>query len=305
MITNQAGTITETIDYTPFGEVRLDSGTTNTGRKYIGEIYDQSSSLSYLNARYYSGSQSKFLSQDPIFTGDPNKQQLTNPQSLNSYSYAEGNPVTKNDPTGLWAVGWTIFSVGGEGGLGIFGGATLNVSINYVRNSQTGESWIAPSITFGATAGAGSKSVNYPNTVHYPPAPSDAPSGIMGLHGGVTAFTGASISPSAKSPDDIRGVTSNSSLNVPAISFSVQQDNKGGATFSAGPGLKAYGSVSNYPVKTWVPFAVNASPIDSAVGNTGSSYRAALNGIQSKINYLRSEVSKMGAARSDVQQRNP
>ena len=55
----------------------------------------------------------QFLSEDPSFQtlGDPtrlaqlnNHQQkvlLTDPQSLNSYSYARGNPVINKDPTGL------------------------------------------------------------------------------------------------------------------------------------------------------------------------------------------------------------
>ena len=50
------------------------------------------------NARYYEGQRGQFLSEDPTFWG---KQSLQNPQSLNSYSYAEGNPIVKKDPTGL------------------------------------------------------------------------------------------------------------------------------------------------------------------------------------------------------------
>jgi hypothetical protein len=44
--------------------------------------------------------QGEFLSEDPVFLGPPTSQNLTNPQSLNSYSYAEDNPITKKDPTG-------------------------------------------------------------------------------------------------------------------------------------------------------------------------------------------------------------
>jgi len=41
-----------------------------------------------LQARYYDGSKGEFLSEDPVFLGDPKQQVLTDPQSLNSYSYA-------------------------------------------------------------------------------------------------------------------------------------------------------------------------------------------------------------------------
>src|SRR6266478_5418231 len=53
-----------------------------------------------LQARYYDGSKGEFLSEDPVFLGDPRQQVLMDPQSLNSYSYANDNPITKSDPTG-------------------------------------------------------------------------------------------------------------------------------------------------------------------------------------------------------------
>src|SRR5882724_9120063 len=53
-----------------------------------------------LQARYYDGSKGEFLSEDPVFLGDPKQQVLTDPQSLNSYSYANDNPITKSDPAG-------------------------------------------------------------------------------------------------------------------------------------------------------------------------------------------------------------
>ena len=56
-----------------------------------------------LQARYYDGSKGEFLSEDPVFLGDPRQQNLNNPQSLNSYSYANDNPITKSDPTGRCA----------------------------------------------------------------------------------------------------------------------------------------------------------------------------------------------------------
>ena len=57
----------------------------------------------FLNARYYNSAQGQFLSEDPVFLGDPKSQVLTDPQSLNSYSYANDNPITKSDPSGKFA----------------------------------------------------------------------------------------------------------------------------------------------------------------------------------------------------------
>ena len=65
-----------------------------------------------LQARYYDGSKGEFLSEDPVFLAIGNRDQvkqlsqqdqqlwLADPQNLNSYAYANDNPITKSDPTG-------------------------------------------------------------------------------------------------------------------------------------------------------------------------------------------------------------
>ena len=85
------------------GEVASSYSKTGAGvdrRIYIGDIFDQSTGLNYLQARYQSPARGQFLSEDPVFLGNPVQQQLTNPQSLNSYSYANDNPITQKDPSG-------------------------------------------------------------------------------------------------------------------------------------------------------------------------------------------------------------
>ena len=96
----------EVTDYYPYGGQRFDTGSYNSQRKYIGEYYDTSADLSFLNARYYEGPRGQFLLQDPVFweigqTRD-GKAALSDPQSMNSYSYAGNNPINKSDPTGRW-----------------------------------------------------------------------------------------------------------------------------------------------------------------------------------------------------------
>ena len=101
-VTDQNGNLVQLMDYYPYGATRIATSTypTNEKRQYIGQMYDQGSGLSYLNARYYSGSQGQFLSEDPVFWGKPKAQNLMDPQSLNTYSYAEDNPIVKSDPSG-------------------------------------------------------------------------------------------------------------------------------------------------------------------------------------------------------------
>jgi len=87
-------------DYAPYGSViaYTNNGPTVATRQYVNRFADQSN-LDYLNARYYDPARGQFISQDPVFRS--NKQNLMKPQSLNSYSYANDNPITGKDPDGL------------------------------------------------------------------------------------------------------------------------------------------------------------------------------------------------------------
>ena len=82
-----------------------------------------------LQARYYDGSKGAFLSEDPVFLGDPKQQVLTDPQSLNTYSYANDNPITKSDPAGKLAAAAAAVPalVGGEAISGPIGWAALGL----------------------------------------------------------------------------------------------------------------------------------------------------------------------------------
>jgi RHS repeat-associated protein len=94
-------TVVQTLDYYPFGAQRIRSGSSVSDRQFIGERYDANTDLNYLNARYYDSSRGQFISQDPTFWAL--KMNLNDPQSLNSYSYANDNPITKKDADGLAA----------------------------------------------------------------------------------------------------------------------------------------------------------------------------------------------------------
>jgi RHS repeat-associated protein len=94
-----------------------------------------------LQARYYDGSKGEFLSEDPVFLGDPRQQVLTDPQSLNSYSYANDNPIIKSDPTGR---------IAGVDDLIAFGvGGVVNFSGYTVTSAMTGQR-----MTWGGAANA-------------------------------------------------------------------------------------------------------------------------------------------------------
>jgi len=99
VVSDEGGNLVQTLDYFPYGATRVSTATsTNEKRKYIGQFTDDNSGLSYLNARYYDSGRGQFLSQDPVFWA---KQNLSDPQSINVYSYALDNPITRKDPSGL------------------------------------------------------------------------------------------------------------------------------------------------------------------------------------------------------------
>ncbi|TBL69886.1 polymorphic toxin-type HINT domain-containing protein [Paenibacillus thalictri] len=62
--------------------------------KYAGEQFDTETGLYYLRARYYDPSIGRFINKD-TYEGD-----ITNPLSLNLYTYVHNNPLTNVDPTG-------------------------------------------------------------------------------------------------------------------------------------------------------------------------------------------------------------
>jgi RHS repeat-associated protein len=138
---DSSGNLAEWFDYAPYGSVLAseNTGTTTAARQYIGQFAD-ATGLSYLNSRYYNGSQGQFLSEDPIFLGT--QQSLQNPQGLNSYSYSEDNPITQSDPAGRQCVACAGAEVGlslsaqatydgvfGPGSSAVYGGDVVAASI--------------------------------------------------------------------------------------------------------------------------------------------------------------------------------
>ncbi len=118
---SEGGAVTQLLDFYPYGGKRISEGTDVSQREYIGEFYDENTSLNYLNARYYNSASGKFTSQDPVFW-DFDGAWLADPQNQNSYSYARNNPVTLSDPSGriapVVAAAWFFLA-------GILGGTAL------------------------------------------------------------------------------------------------------------------------------------------------------------------------------------
>ncbi|MBD0710629.1 MULTISPECIES: RHS repeat-associated core domain-containing protein [unclassified Streptomyces] len=80
----------------PYGELRgTKPAEWPNKRGYLGVgIDDATTGLTHIGAREYDQNTGRFLSADPIID-------MADPLQMNGYTYANGNPVSKSDPTGL------------------------------------------------------------------------------------------------------------------------------------------------------------------------------------------------------------
>lgn len=103
------GTLANPVDYSPFGQVI--AGPTGDPYQFTGLEYDQESGLYHAAARQYASVAGRWLSPDPY----DGSMDISNPQSLNRYSYVGNMPLNFTDPSGE---AWFL----GAGGGGSWGG---------------------------------------------------------------------------------------------------------------------------------------------------------------------------------------
>jgi RHS repeat-associated protein len=101
VITDATGNIRSESDYYPWGgELQFTNGDSNH-YKFTGKERDSETGLDYFGARYYSNGLGRFTTPDWSATPVPVPYaDLTDPQSLNQYSYVRNLPTTKADPDG-------------------------------------------------------------------------------------------------------------------------------------------------------------------------------------------------------------
>jgi RHS repeat-associated protein len=106
IVTDASGNVCYDADYYPFqGERTPYVNTCTPAYKFAGMKFDEESGDYYTLNRYYPPNLGRWLSPDSL-PGD-----VTNPQSLNRYTYALNNPMTLTDPTGLSAA-WHLSAPG-------------------------------------------------------------------------------------------------------------------------------------------------------------------------------------------------
>jgi RHS repeat-associated protein len=101
---DQHGTNSLYLDYTaqtptwrqfdPYGNTRGTTTTWADNRTFLNKTTDTTTGLTDIGAREYDPTLGRFISLDPVF-------EATSPQELGGYAYADGNPVSESDPSGL------------------------------------------------------------------------------------------------------------------------------------------------------------------------------------------------------------
>lgn len=105
--------------YTDFGETSIHGDKDFYNELCYNEsIYDKSTGLYYLSARYYDPEDGRFISRDS-YRGNS-----VNPSTWNLYAYCANNPVNYEDPSGHIAISRIIGGVIG-GGIGFLAGRKI------------------------------------------------------------------------------------------------------------------------------------------------------------------------------------
>jgi RHS repeat-associated protein len=107
VITGADASVKARHDYMPFGEeVAAGTGGRTTGQGYVGDNVSQKftgherdieTGLDYMQARYYSSTQGRFTSIDPVKL---TPERMRDPQRFNLYEYTINNPLKYVDPDG-------------------------------------------------------------------------------------------------------------------------------------------------------------------------------------------------------------
>ena len=111
-LVKEDGSADATYQYTDFGETTIQGDDQAKNEVcYTGGIYDQSTGLYYLNARYYNPEDGRFMTED-TYRGDTTKS-----ETGHLYVYCANNPVNYVDPSGHFLVSTAVLVGVGVGGI--------------------------------------------------------------------------------------------------------------------------------------------------------------------------------------------
>ena len=126
-LVKEDGSADATYQYTDFGETTIQGDDQAKNEVcYTGGIYDQSTGLYYLNARYYNPEDGRFMTEDSY------RGEIMNPETGHLYVYCANNPMNYVDPSGHFtAAMYTVIK------LVLVGGAVAYVSYSSWKNHSS------------------------------------------------------------------------------------------------------------------------------------------------------------------------
>jgi RHS repeat-associated protein len=166
-LTDDLGNVTDTYEYSAFGELVSHVGADSQPFAFAGQRLDPVTGLQYHTARWMNSKTGMFVSMDP-FAG-----MLFEPQSLHRYTYAANDPVNRIDPSGQMSLVTVSVSLGilntiaagtmahlrgystGESILIGLGAGATTVIVVYGGSLLLEAAWVAAAAAAAAAAGGG------------------------------------------------------------------------------------------------------------------------------------------------------
>lgn len=108
---SQSGVCKASYEFDAFGIERSPDKEDENPFRYCGEYIDLEANTYYLRARYYRSVTGRFTSEDTfrcVKNKLPNEQEVSDPLSLNLYTYCHSNPVFYTDPTGHFVLPFLV-----------------------------------------------------------------------------------------------------------------------------------------------------------------------------------------------------
>ena len=130
-VTDQSAEIVWRASYRSFGRALISTASIRQPFRLPGQYHDEETGLHYALARYYDPDRGRFLSPDPMRRPGA---------SLNYYTYCDGDPLNRVDPTG--EISLTIGTVLGAIAIGIALGAAIGAGVElYRQRNQETTDW--------------------------------------------------------------------------------------------------------------------------------------------------------------------
>ncbi len=147
IIADATGSVVKELRYDSFGRLLSDSNPAfSLAIGFAGGIADGTTALVHFGFRDYDPASGRWTARDPA---------LYDGGSLNLYSYVDGDPVNRADPTGLWSitVGASLYEFLG-------GGASLTIGSDGIKGCVEGGAGVGGGLEFGLSeAGVGDTSL--------------------------------------------------------------------------------------------------------------------------------------------------